>query len=292
MRRPIVIDRVWLQSPVAPELAARCFADPTERPSTPKLQFPDGHVSRPASVPELLALLKVDPAPRLYQGVIDSADLSSNVRNREAWVDVSSITELHLFETSADGSLEIGVQTPISLLITKLAAIIADAGAGATSNWVALASQLETFATPQARNGATVGNLIFTGDMLPVLAAIGATVRVCDIATASKDVPLSALLSRSDRPLGNANGFVTKLILPACSHPEASRAHYAAFKQGLGRALENLGLASAGVAVALADDGTVTSALFVFGGVGVEPISCSLSASIVGKSWSLETLQA
>jgi hypothetical protein len=117
---------------------------------------------------------------------------------------------------------------------------------------------------------------------------------------------MSKLHRRGDRPLGNANGFATVLILPPCSQPEQDRTHYAAFKQGLGRALgkkitlshrkrpvhqdrlrtndhftktgsqkknpfllaENLGLASAGLSVTLSDDGTVDSASFVLGGVG------------------------
>jgi hypothetical protein len=110
---------------------------------------------------------------------------------------------------------------------------------------------------------------------------------------------MSKLHRRGDRPLGNANGFATVLILPPCSQPEQDRTHYAAFKQGLGRALgkkiilsshfpyrkrpvyqdrlskknpfllaENLGLASAGLSVSLSDAGTVDSASFVLGGVG------------------------
>lgn len=284
-----------LDLPVVPELATKCLEmmNVPEKSLCNRLAFSDGVVHRPSSVPELLAFLSSAAAPRLFQGVFDGADLSSNIRNQDTWVDVSSIAELHSFWTAADGALHIGVQTSISTLMTRLGNAIAEADVvpSRSCNWVAMMAQLETFATPQARNGATVGNLLFTGDMLPVLSTIGATV-VVSTSSSSQIVALSSLHRRADRPLGNAKGFATTLVLPACSQPEQDRTHYGAFKQGLGRALENLGLCSAGLAVSLTDAGIVSNADFVFGGVGWEPFRSTLSDSIVGKPWSLDTLKA
>ena len=141
---------VEMQRAVVPELATKCLdaeasgaAVAAVATSSCRLEFPDGVVHRPGSVPELLTLLsssagQQQPAaagggggPRLFQGAFDGADLSSNVRNRNAWVDVASITELHLFEAAADGTLRVGVQTPVCALMTKLGQAIAERLPGA-----------------------------------------------------------------------------------------------------------------------------------------------------------------
>ena len=295
---------VRIPTPLSPELAARCLGEPqpaatsgsAATPST-RLVFPDGHVHRPSSVSELLALLGSTPTPRLFQGAFDGVDLSSNVRNQAGWIDVSSVQELHAFAIDDDGALEVGSQTTIADLMTKLAATIAQMPAGTvppTANWQQLLEAMDGFATPQARNAASVGNLIWTGDMLPILSAVGASVAVRDSAGAVKTVSLSTLHNQAERYQATkprADAFVTTLLLPACT-TEASRTHFGAFKQGLGRALENRGIASAGFRVSLDDKGAVESASFVLGGAGPDMILASLSKTIVGKPWSHDTLQA
>ena len=294
---------VRIPTPLSPELAARCLGEPqpagsaAAAPASTRLVFPDGHVHRPSSVSELLALLGSTPTPRLFQGAFDGVDLSSNVRNQAGWIDVSSVQELHAFTIDETGALEVGSQTTIADLMTKLAATIAQMPAGTvppTANWQQLLEAMDGFATPQARNAASVGNLIWTGDMLPILSAVGASVAVRDSAGAVKTVSLSTLHNQAERYQATkprADAFVTTLLLPACT-TEASRTHFGAFKQGLGRALENRGIASAGFRVSLDDKGAVESAGFVLGGAGPDMILASLSKTIVGKPWSHDTLKA
>jgi 4-hydroxybenzoyl-CoA reductase subunit beta len=273
-------------------------------------------LARPRSVAEAVSLLSGDGA----QIIAGGTDLIPSMRQRlfdpRVVLDIRAIPELSGIRELADGAVEIGAATPLSLIqhsemLRHRYAVLSDAAA--------------TVASPVIRNMATIGGNIcldtrclwynqslqwrrscgfcikkdgdlchvapggtkcwaaFSGDTPPALLCLGAEIEVASVSGTRRISLADCYTGEGDARIKlAANELLTRILLPASS--AGMRGAYRKL-----RVRGSIDYPLAGVAVALRANGHVESARIAITGVNPAPVllkQSAVDALLTGKSLS------
>ena len=238
------------------------------------MHVPSVEVHKAATLEEASALLgRFSPDVRLLAGGTDVlVDLKSARYAVGHLVALGAIKSLRGAARTRDG-LRIGALTTIAEL--DRSPLIAGA-------YAALRDATSQMATPQVRNAATVGGNVAgavpCADLPPVLIAMGARALLWS-AKGERTVPLEGLIVGPRRTILRDDELLAAIDVPA--PPARFGAAYARF--GL-REANSIAVAGVAAAVALNDDGTVSSARVALCAVAPVPkLVKSAASALVGR---------
>ncbi|SIQ28708.1 xanthine dehydrogenase small subunit [Rhizobium sp. RU20A] len=155
----------------------------------------------------------------------------------------------------------------------------------------ALGRLIDRIGGDQVRNMGTIGGNIANGspigDTPPALIALGASVKLT-ARTGSRALALEDFFIEYGRQDRRKDEFVESVFVPAPKRGE----HYAVYKISKRRD-EDISALCGAFRIALAGDGTVTSATIAFGGMAGTPKRAkAVEAALIGKRWTEETVSA
>jgi xanthine dehydrogenase iron-sulfur cluster and FAD-binding subunit A len=132
----------------------------------------NGTIHRPATLEQLLHLRASNPRLLPFHGAIDGGCLTGDSPFTAEWIDPSCVSELREVTVNPTPQMawSVGCDVPISQFVALLQR--EQVGAAEHSNYRALIQQMESFGTPQARNGGVVGSLLWASDVRPVLGSM------------------------------------------------------------------------------------------------------------------------
>ena len=244
-------------------------------PAAPATFTADGQVFHlPATLDEALALRAAHPGAWLLAGGTDLGLLVSEHRQRPAEVIcLLNVRELHGLRSDA-GGLTIGAAVPYR---TLAAACETEPG------FAPLRPYLGRLGSRQIRALGTVGGNLGTaspiGDMLPVLVALGAAVRVASL-RGVREMPVEAFLVDYRRNALAADEIIVSVTLPR--PPEG--ALFAAEKLSR-RHDQDISAVSLAAVIELRG-GTVASARIAFGGMAATARRArAVEAALTGQPW-------
>lgn len=234
----------------------------------------------PASVDDLAQTYVAEPTATIVAGATDvGLWVTKFMRDIGPLVFIGGLDELHRMEQGPAG-LTLGAAVSYS----EAAPLITGAFPQLADFWHRIGGQ-------QVRNMGTVGGNIANGspigDTPPALIALGASI-VLRRGDARRTVQLEDYFiayGKQDRQPGE---FVESVTIPALPEGE----HYAVYKISKRRD-EDISSACGAFRVALGDDGTVSSARIVFGGMAATPKRAkSVEAALLRKPWTTATIEA
>lgn len=231
----------------------------------------------PASSDELAAWYEAHPDATLIAGATDvGLWVTKELRDLPEVAFLHACTDLQKVEKTG-GGLKIGAGVTIAGLRKAI-----------SSSHPAFAELLRRFASEQVRGAATIGGNIANGspigDAPPALIAMGATLHLRK-GGKRRDLPLEAFFldyRKQDRAKGE---FVEAVTIPASAPDLACYKLSKRFDQDIS--------AVCGCFNVTRDGGKVTSARIAFGGMaGTPKRAAAVEAALVGRAWTLETVEA
>ena len=233
--------------------------------------------TRPADLAEAVALLAEHPDATVVAGATDWG-VEANLRGSRAThvVAVDRLPELRGLAT--DGVVEIGA----ALTLSEVEAGLGDAVPLLAQVWPVFASRL-------IRNGATIGGNLATaspiGDLAPALLALEATL-VLASTDGDREVALADFFTGYRETVLRRGELVRAVRVPL---PLAARC---TFRKIAKRRYDDISSVAVAVALDVVED-IVTRARIGLGGVAATPVrALATEAALVGRPWSLETIEA
>ena len=233
----------------------------------------------PATVDDLAAVLDAEPKATIVAGSTDvGLWVTKFMRDIAPVVFIAHLDELRTV-TERDGTITIGACVSYT-----------DAFAALSSHIPALGRLIDRIGGDQVRNMGTIGGNVANGspigDMPPPLIALGASLTLRK-GSARRTIPLEDFFiayGKQDRQPGE---FVEAVHVPL----PAENTFFAAHKVTKRRD-EDI-TAALGAFHLLVEDGTVRSARIAYGGMAATPKRAkAVEAALVGKAWTLETIEA
>jgi xanthine dehydrogenase small subunit len=231
----------------------------------------------PTSSDELAEWYAAHPDAVLIAGATDvGLWVTKQLRDLPEVAFLHACTDLQRIETGKDG-IRIGAGVTLAALRKAVA-----------TPHPAFAELLRRFASEQVRNAATIGGNIANGspigDAPPALIAMGAVLHLRK-GDARRDMPLEEFFleyGKQDRAKGE---FVEAVTIPAAAPDLACYKLSKRFDQDISAVCGcfNLGLSGS----------KIESARIVFGGMaGIPKRASAVESALVGKEWSLATVEA
>ncbi len=266
--RPIAEGALALGLPEVSAVTARL-----EQPAPPitALEYEGNgrRLTRPPSLPDLFETLEAYPNAKLIAGGTDVL-CEVNIRHTryEHLVSLEGISALQRLEWT-DDALEIGAGVSIS----KLEMVLGD-------RVPLLAELFPLYASRLIRNRATLGGNLGTaspiGDSLPVLLALGASVKL-ESARGERTLPLEAFFTGFRKTALEAGEIVTTIVIPT---PKAT--HQRFFKIAK-RGRDDISTVSVAIALEVSG-GVIAGAKLGLGGVAATPARAfKTEAFLIGK---------
>ena len=233
----------------------------------------------PATVDDLAAVLDAEPKATIVAGSTDvGLWVTKFMRDIAPVVFIAHLDELRTV-TERDGTITIGACVSYT-----------DAFAALSSHIPALGRLIDRIGGDQVRNMGTIGGNVANGspigDTPPPLIALGASLTLRK-GSARRTIPLEDFFiayGKQDRQPGE---FVEAVHVPL----PAENTFFAAHKVTKRRD-EDI-TAALGAFHLLVEDGTVRSARIAYGGMAATPKRAkAVEAALVGKAWTLETIEA
>lgn len=234
---------------------------------------------RPSSLGEVFDLLAKNPDARLLAGGTElGVDVAKAFKALPSLILLQGVLELQACSVGPD-CVEIGAGLALTDVMDRAPV-------------PALREMLRWFASRPIRNRATLGGNLATaspiGDTAPVLISLGASI-VLQSATLTREVAMEDFFTGYRKTVLSAGEIVRSVKIPTAG---AGRLFSRAFKVSKRREMD-ISIASAGLMVRLAEDGTVADARFAFGGVAATPFFArETSRFVIGQPWTLETIRA
>ncbi|MDX1482247.1 MAG: xanthine dehydrogenase small subunit [Woeseiaceae bacterium] len=243
------------------------------------LAGPDGGYFAPTSIGDLETLLEAHPDATLVAGCTD-VGLWVTKQHRELGTVISTmaIPELRQIEES-NGYLDIGA-----------AVTLTDAMPALVAHYPQLKELLLRYGSPPIRNAATLGGNIANGspigDSMPVLLALGATLRLCK-GGAVREVALDSFYTGYQASVLDAGEFLLSIRLPK-PRPETRFGCYKISK----RFDQDISAVCAAFHVTL-DDGRIGTARVAFGGMAETPRRAEKTeAALTGRPFTRDGIAA
>jgi xanthine dehydrogenase small subunit len=239
----------------------------------------DAGFHAPRALDELARLYEAAPGSMLLAGGTDiGLDVTKQLRDLPPLLYVGEVEELKQVRASGD-ALEIGA-----------AVALADAYAAIVAHYPMLAEIAERFGSPPIRHSGTLcGNLANgspIGDSMPVLMALGATLRLRSGAR-SRELPLDEFYPGYRKTALRPGELVVSVRVPL-PRPGGLVASYKVSK----RYDQDISAVCAAYALEVRD-GTIASARIAYGGMAAVPQRARhVETMLVGKPWSEETVDA
>jgi xanthine dehydrogenase small subunit len=231
----------------------------------------------PASSDELAAWYAAHPDATLIAGATDvGLWVTKELRDLPEVAFLHACADLQRIET-VPGGLRVGAGVTIAALRKAV-----------QSSHPTLAELLRRFASEQVRGAATIGGNIANGspigDTPPALIAMGATLHLRRGET-RRDMPLEAFFldyRKQDRAKGE---FVEAVTIPNAAPDLACYKLSKRFDQDISAVCGCFNITREG--------GRVTAARIAFGGMaGIPKRAASVEAALVGRDWTLATIEA
>jgi xanthine dehydrogenase small subunit len=236
----------------------------------------------PRSLADLAALRLARPQARLLAGSTDvGLWVNKQFRDLDEVIYVGEVAALKAITTEA-GLLRIGAGASLEAAWAALAA-----------HWPALREMVLRFASRPVREAGTMGGNLANGspigDSAPVLMALDAAL-VLRRGEAQRTVPLDAFYLGYQRNALAEGEFVEAITLPLPGTDD--RTQLRAYK--LSKRYDcDISAVAAGLALRLADDGTVAEARLAFGGLAATvKRAAAAEAALIGQPWTEPALRA
>ena len=236
----------------------------------------------PRSLADLAALRLARPQARLLAGGTDvGLWVNKQFRDLGEVIYLGEVAALKAI-TADGGLLRIGAGASLEAAWAALAA-----------HWPALREMYLRFASRPVREAGTMGGNLANGspigDSAPVLMALGAALMLRR-GEAQRSLPLDAFYLGYQRNALAEGEFVEAITLPLPGADDRTRVR--AYK--LSKRYDcDISAVAAGLALRLADDGTVATARFAYGGLAATvKRAAATEAALIGQPWTEPALRA
>jgi len=254
------------------------FRERLSRPAPPIEAVFDPRFSRPATIPECLAILSMNPDAKLVAGATDLC-VESNLRARRFphLVSLEAIAELREFSETPDRVL-LGAALPLNEIATRWLH-----APPAFREWIKL------FASPPIRNRATLGGNLITaspiGDGAPLLLALGAILHLASV-RGRRTVPLASFFLAYRRTLLEPAEVLTAIEIPK-PLPAVLR-----FYKVAKRRMDDISTVAAAMSLDFDRGGLISRARFSFGGVAPVPLlPDSAEEAVLFRRWNQSAVE-
>jgi xanthine dehydrogenase small subunit len=240
---------------------------------------PDGDTWRPHTVDELLAVRAAQPQAQIVAGCTDVGLWVNKQHARFSGVlDLSSVQELRSIE-----------QTEAATVIGA-SARLADAYDALVARRPQLRAFADRFAGPPVRNSGTLGGNLANGspigDSMPLLIALGATVRLAGV-DGTRELALERLYTGYRKNAIGPREVLTHAVVPAPAAGELMRAYKLSKRFD-----DDISAVCLAISLQLAD-GRVAAVRIGVGGMAATPMRAARTeAALAGAPWSEQTVRA
>lgn len=221
------------------------------------------------------------PGARFVCGGTDlSLEVTKQFKELPLLLSLEGIDELRGI-TSDETGMRIGATTPLS-----------DIEAATKDAFPSIERMLRFFGARQIKNRGTIGGNICTaspiGDMPPVLLSLGAIARLRS-RSGTRDIPLDDFFVGYRQTALQEKEILDSIWVPALSASDDIRC--CAYKVSKRQELD-ISTVSAGLFVRLDEQGNVSEARFVFGGMAATPArAAQTEQALIGKPWDEDHLE-
>jgi len=250
-----------------------------ELEATAGLSENDHYYFAPTSESELSTLLKQYPQARFVAGATDLAlEVTQQYKQIEYLISLSNVAELSTY-TEGETELSIGASATYSAVMPWLA------------KWYPQVVELfERIGSLQIRNRGTIGGNVANaspiGDTPPILLALDAKLELAT-ADSSRVVAIKDFFTGYKQTLLGAGEYIKTISIPK-PKPESTFKLYKISK----RFEDDISAVMAAFYIEVEDE-VVTTVRLAFGGMAATPeYAEKAQASLLGKSWSLETVES
>jgi xanthine dehydrogenase small subunit len=281
--RPIRDAAYALGQPDAADPMAARMAEPAPAAAATTTSSAQGTYVRPDSLRAALELIAARPDARVVAGSTDWG-VELNIRHARAalTIGIEQLEELREFSFGPD-RVELGAALSLSEIESLL------------DGRVPLLSGLfPQFASRLIRNGATLGGNLGTaspiGDAPPVLLALDASLVLASVTgegEVEREVPLADYFTGYRECVRRPDELITTIRIPLPLAPVT------AFHKIAKRRFDDISSVAMAYALALDDDGRVTSVRIGLGGVAATPLRATAAEEALrGQPWTRETVAA
>jgi xanthine dehydrogenase small subunit len=281
--RPIRDAAYALGQPEAADPLAARLAEPAPAAAATATSSAQGDYVRPADLRTALELLAARPDARVVAGSTDWG-VELNIRHARAalTIGVERLEELREFSFGPD-HIELGAALSLSEIESLLDGRVP-----------LLADLFPQFASRLIRNGATLGGNLGTaspiGDAPPALLALNASLVLASVAgegQAEREVPLAGYFTDYRQCVRRPDELIKTIRIPLPLAPVT------AFHKIAKRRFDDISSVAMAYALALDDDGRVTSVRIGLGGVAATPLRATAAEeALLGQPWTRETVAA
>src|SRR5262245_58813146 len=260
--------------------------DPTLRPAA--FQSAGERFFRPASLSELLELLRRHPEARLIAGATElGLDITKRYKKFPTLISVEAVPELTAIE-STDSEWQIGAGVTLTRIEEGIAA-----------EFPALGRMLRVFGSRQIRNRATMGGNLVTaspiGDSAPVLLALNARVVLVSggegRSLSERTLPIDQFFVAYRKTALQTGEILKTIIVPRFPTEAGVLRRCEWFKVSKRREMD-ISTVAACFTVDLDANGIVRHARLAYGGVAAMPARArKTEQALLGKRWTAETVQ-
>jgi len=235
---------------------------------------------RPASLAELLAMLKEFPAARMVAGATElGLEITKKFKTFPALISVEAVPELKEIKAT-EAEWRVGAAVTLTQCEDALGA-----------EYPALASMLRVFGSRQIRNRATMGGNLVTaspiGDSAPVLLALDAQVVIASL-QGERTIPLDNFFV-AYRKTALQPGEVFKTIIVPRGASKAGLSRRCEWYKVSKRREMDISTVAGSFTVDLDATGTVRHARLAYGGVAAMPARARKTEdALLGRKWGAE----
>ena len=241
---------------------------------------------------EYTAPTTIDEAVQAFAGangnaraLVGGTDLIDQIRvgrrTPELVIDMKRIPELNVLEYSADSGLRIGAAVSCTRVHTH---------PGVAANYPGIAIPSAFIGSVQIQNrasiGGNIGNAAPSGDTIPPLVALDATVTIAG-PRGQREEPLEGIFAGPGQLTLQPNEFLVDVKVPP--PPPRSSSYYLRF---IPRAEMDIAVAGIGVAMTAADGGRIADVGIVLASVAPVPVRAAAAEGVVrGQQLSTELVR-
>jgi len=275
--RPIRDAAYALGQPEAADPLQARTAGPAPAAAATATSSGQGDYVRPDSLRAALELLAARPDARLVAGSTDWG-VELNIRHARAalTIGIERLEELRAFSVGPD-RIELGAALSLSEIESRLDGRVP-----------LLADLFPQFASRLIRNGATLGGNLGTaspiGDAPPALLALDASLVLASV-DGEREVPLAGYFTGYRQSVRRPGELIKTIRIPRPLAPVT------AFHKIAKRRFDDISSVAVAYALALDDDGRVTSVRIGLGGVAATPLRATAAEEALrGRPWTRQTV--